>query len=116
MNKTYKFHVKGMHCKSCVILTESELLALPAVSTAKARLDQCCVEVTGDFGDKSAEELAKELSVGLEKHGYSLSTEAVLKTIKWSEFKIAIPIALAFLVFYLFLQKIGIVNLVSTDS
>ena len=117
MNKqTYKFHVKGMHCNSCVVLTESELLALPAVSGAKADLSTCCVEVTGDFGDKTAEELAKELSVGLEQHGYSLSTQAVLKTIKWSEFRIAIPIALAFGVLYVVLQKIGLVNLISTDS
>jgi len=97
-------------------LTESELLALPAVSKVKARLDQCCVEVAGEFGDKTPEELAKELSVGLERHGYSLSPEAILKTIRWSEFKIAVPIALAFVAFYVFLQKIGLVNLVSVDQ
>ncbi|HEY4715365.1 MAG TPA: sulfite exporter TauE/SafE family protein [Candidatus Paceibacterota bacterium] len=114
--KIYKFHVQGMHCKSCVILTENELLALPVVSKAKARLDQCCVEVTGDFGDQTAEEIARELSIGLERHGYALSPEAILRTVKWSEFRMAILITALFVALYVFLQKIGLVNLVSVSE
>ncbi|KKU10829.1 MAG: hypothetical protein UX14_C0008G0010 [Parcubacteria group bacterium GW2011_GWF1_45_5] len=36
--KAYTFHVHGMHCKSCVVLTESELNKVPEVSGAKASL------------------------------------------------------------------------------
>ena len=28
---TYTFHVNGMHCKACVVLTESELGDVPEV-------------------------------------------------------------------------------------
>lgn len=34
----------------------------------------------------------------------------------WADFKIAIPIALAFIAFYILLQKLGIVNLVTTSD
>ena len=113
---TYTFHVNGMHCKSCVVLTEGELGELPEVSRVKASLKDLSVEVSGDFGDKEPQHIARDLSAVLEPHGYSLSLEKSAHSAVWSDFKIALPVALAFVVLFVGLQKIGIVNLVTTSK
>jgi sulfite exporter TauE/SafE/copper chaperone CopZ len=114
--KTYKFHVNGMHCKACVVLTESELNEIREISHAKASLRNFSVEVTGEFGDKSPEQIAEELTIVLKPHGYTLSLEKEEKKINWSDFKIAIPIALGFIAFFILLQKLGVVNLINTSE
>lgn len=115
-NKTYTFHVHGMHCNSCVVLTESELKDHELVEHAIANLKTCCVEVRGNFGDKSEMEVVRELSPLLEKHGYKLSVEKEIKSITWSDFKIAVPVALGFIGLFVILQKLGIVNLITTGE
>lgn len=114
--KTYTFHVNGMHCNACVLMTESELKDVPYVADAKSSLKTHSVEVTGDFDDKAPEEIAEELTKALAKHGYSLTVEKTVKNIGWSDFKIAIPIALGFAIIFVMLQKIGLVNLVNTSD
>ena len=111
--KTYKFHIRGMHCKACVLLTERELKEFPYISEVKASLKSSLVEVVGNFGSKTPEEVAEELSSVLHPHGYTLSVDKVEKKINWGEFKIAIPVTLFFVALYVFLQKIGLVNLVN---
>jgi sulfite exporter TauE/SafE/copper chaperone CopZ len=112
----YQFHIHGMHCKACVLLTESELKEFPYITDVKASLRSNLVEITGSFGEKTPEQVAEELSVTLRPHGYFLSVEKIQKKIKWSEFKIAIPITIVFILLYIFLQKIGLVNLVNTSK
>lgn len=114
--KTYTFHVHGMHCNACVVLTESELKDHTLVDRAIADLKTCCVEVHGDFGDKSEAEIAQELSPLLEKHGYKLSTEKEQKGVRWADFGIALPVALGFMGLFVILQKLGIVNLISSGE
>jgi sulfite exporter TauE/SafE/copper chaperone CopZ len=114
--QTYTFHVNGMHCKSCVVVTESELQALPNVTSAKSSLSHHSVEVTGDFGEKTPVAIAEELTQVLSKHGYTLSVEKQTRTKNWADFKIAIPIALVFAVTFVILQKVGLVNLISGGS
>lgn len=116
MLKTYKFHVNGMHCKACVILTESELIEVQGISDAKASLKDFSVQVTGDFGDKNAEQVAQDLSIVLKPHGYTLSVEKEEHLAKWSDFRIAIPVALGFILFFVILQKLGIVNLINASK
>ena len=114
MNKQqqkHTFHVHGMHCNSCVILTESELTEVSYITHAKTSLKAKTVEVAGDFGNKNAEEIARELSEVLKPHGYSLSLEAEQKEKNLSDFTIAIPIAIAFAVLFILLQKSGLVHL-----
>jgi sulfite exporter TauE/SafE/copper chaperone CopZ len=111
--KRYTFHVHGMHCKACVLLTESELKELPNVSYVKSSLATHSVEVVGDFGDKTLEQIAQELTVPLKASGYTISVERQNHTAVWSDFKIAIPVALGFAVLFVLLQKMGIVNLIS---
>ncbi len=112
-NKKYTFNVHGMHCNSCVILTESELKDHEKVLHVVADLETCCVEVHGDFGDKSEADVAQELSPLLEKHGYKLSLEKEIKGVKWSDFRTALPVAGAFIALFIILQKLGLVNLVT---
>src|SRR3989339_1903942 len=115
-NKKYKFHVHGMHCNSCVLLTESEINDLENVTHAKSSLKNNSIEIEGSFGDKTVEEIANELTLILKPHGYTLSLEKETKDKKWSVFKIAIPIAFLFLAIFIILQKIGIVNLVNLSK
>ncbi len=112
----YTFHVHGMHCNACILMTESELKDLPNVTYAKSSLKNHSVEVIGNFGDKTPEQIAEELTVPLKPHGYTVSVEKQERVTKWSDFKIAIPIALAFVVLFVALQKMGIVNLVSAGN
>ena len=112
----YKFHVNGMHCNSCVLLTESELKELPNITKVKTSLKNTSVEIEGDFGDKTEREIAEELTTVLKPNGYTLSLEKQEKIKNWSDFKIAIPIALLFITLFILLQKIGIVNLINTSK
>ncbi len=114
MQQTYTFHVSGMHCQSCVILTESALKDVPGVTGAHTSLTQNSVTVTGEFGDRSEEQIMHALSVLLQPQGYSLSKEQEIKKVQWSEFTVAIPIALVFIAVFVLLQKLGMVNLVQT--
>lgn len=117
MTQSYTFHVNGMHCNACVLVTESELLEVPGVASAKSSLASRSVVVAGNFGDKHEAQIADELSQVLVKHGYTLSVDRHDATPKrWADFKLAVPIALAFAVLFVLLQKAGIVNLVDTSS
>ena len=111
--ETYTFHVQGMHCKACIYMTESELTDLPHVTHAKSSLKSHTIEVTGDFGNRTDEEIAKEFTDILLPRGYTVSVERMAQPVRWSEFRIAIPVALAFGVGFILLQKAGLVNLVS---
>lgn len=108
----YTFHIYGMHCKACILMTESELVDLPNITHATANLKHHSVEVVGDFGNKTLEEIAEELTIPLAPYGYTVSVEKQAKQKTWSDFKIAIPIALGFAFLFVVLQKIGLVNLV----
>ncbi len=112
----YIFHVHGMHCNACVLMTESELKDLPNVIHAKSSLKNHSVEVIGDFGDKTPEQIAEELTIPLKPHGYTVSVEKQIKIKNWSDFKVAIPIALGFAILFVLLQKMGIVNLVNAGN
>lgn len=115
-NKKYIFHVHGMHCNSCVLVTESELGDLPNITSVKSSLKNHSVEITGNFGDKNPEQIAAELTIPLKPHGYTISLEKQVRETRWSDFKIAIPIALGFAVLFVALQKLNIVNLVNASN
>ena len=114
--KKYIFHVHGMHCKACVLMTESELMDLPYVTAAKSNLDTHTVEIDGDFGEKSPEQIASDLTAILKPRGYTISVEKQIKVKGWSDFKIAVPVALVFAVFFVVLQKIGLIDLVDAGN
>jgi sulfite exporter TauE/SafE/copper chaperone CopZ len=109
--KSYTFHTKGMHCKSCEILTEGELREHPSITHVKSSSIDNTIDVTGDFGERSPESIATELSPMIEKHGYALS-HAPHQSNNLKEFRIALPIAIGFGVLFFVLQKMGLVNLI----
>ncbi len=115
-SKKYNFHVNGMHCKACVLLIEGELSNYPGVEHVKASLSGLRVEVTGNFDNKSEAEIADYLSLPIKDNGYTLSLDKPMPRVIWSEFSIAVPIAIAFAVVFVLLQKMGIVNLVNSSS
>ncbi|MFA6554307.1 MAG: sulfite exporter TauE/SafE family protein [Candidatus Paceibacterota bacterium] len=116
MQNKYKFHIHGMHCNACVLMTESELQDLPNVSYVKSDLGSHTVEIAGNFGNKTLEQIAEELTVPLKPHGYTVSVEKLVKKVDWSDFKIAVPIAFGFAVLFVVLQKIGLINMVSAGN
>ena len=111
-NKIYKFHVHGMHCNACVLLTESEVGDLPKVSYVKTNLKNNSIEVEGDFEGMTMEEIATELTAPLLPHGYTVALDKKVMYRKLSDFRVAVPIAIAFALLFVVLQKIGLVNLV----
>jgi sulfite exporter TauE/SafE/copper chaperone CopZ len=113
---TYTFHIKGMHCNACILLTESEVQDLPHINYVKSDLVHHTIEVGGEFGDRTPDAIAQELTDVLLKHGYTVSVEKQAVEKKWSDFLIAIPIALGFGVLFVLLQKLGLVNLVNTGT
>lgn len=113
---THVFHVSGMHCASCVLLTENELSEVPGITRVKASLKNHRVEITGDFGEKTAEDLLTLLNPIVTEHGYSLALEKQRHKTNWSEFSTALPGALLFIAFFIMLQKLGIVNLVDAGD
>lgn len=114
--KTYTFHIHGMHCNSCVILTESKIAELAHVQKVKSSLKNHSIEVTGDFGDMSEAEIAEQLTISIKTHGYIVSIEKQIVEKNWSDFKIAIPVAIIFAVLFVLLQKAGLVNLIGAGK
>jgi uncharacterized protein len=114
--QNHQFHVVGMHCKSCVLLAETELNNHPEVERVSACLDTCTVEVTGRFGEKDKMRIIEELSSLLTPHGYGLTLERPEKPSRWTDFTIAVPVALIVLSLFFLLQKLGVVNWVNTSS
>ncbi len=111
--KKYTFQVSGMHCNACVLLTESEIGDLANVTHVKSRLTSESIEVIGDFGQMNEEEIATVLTRAVAPHGYTVTTKKeLIARAKWSDFKIALPVALLFLALFILLQKAGLVNLI----
>jgi sulfite exporter TauE/SafE len=98
------------------MLSEEELKEHPKVKHATTNMKTHTVVVTGNFGDEAPETIAQELTGMLAKHGYALSIEKQKKVVKWKEFTTAIPFVLAFVLVFILLQKIGIINLVDTSN
>ncbi len=112
----YTFHVHGMHCDACVLLTESQVGNLSHITNVKSSLKHHSIEVEGFFEDKSQEQIAQELTAVVASHGYTVSVEQEKKEKNWSDFKIAIPIAVGFSILFILLQKAGLINLVNTGN
>jgi sulfite exporter TauE/SafE/copper chaperone CopZ len=108
-------YVHGMHCQACVILTESELAEHAKVVSATSDLASRTVDIYGNFPGMSPDEIARELSPLLTKHGYTLATQPELTKNNWKDFSKAVPIALGFIILFIILQKLGVVQLVDTS-
>jgi len=110
--KQYTFYVHGMHCASCVMVIEEVLREVHGVKNVKANLHTRIVVVEGEW-KKTPNEVAEFLTSFVKKNGYTFSLEKEEKERKWNEFLYAFPIAVAFIIGFIFLQKIGLVNIIT---
>src|SRR3989344_2839682 len=71
--KTYIFHVRGMHCDACTLLIEETFKELPYVSRVHASLPNHQVTITGNFSEP-LELIAEKLTELVKSHGYTASS------------------------------------------
>ena len=89
---------------------------LPEVTHAESTLKSNTVDVTGEFGGRTPEQIATYLTEPLKKHGYSVHIEKQAHKVRWDDFTYAIPVAAVFIGLFIVLQKLGIVNLAGSGS
>jgi len=114
--QTLILYIKGMHCRACILLTELEATEVPYITSARSDLKEHTITVDGDLAGKSPQVVAVELTDVLRPHGYTVSVEKQEHINSWADFRVAIPIAFAFIAGFVALQKLGIVNLVQAGS
>ena len=113
--KQYTLHVHGMHCKSCAVLIGHTLSEVPFIKKVHADSNAHTVKIEVET-DMTSEALALELTPLLSKDGYTLSTEKQKHEAQWGDFIYAVPIAFVFIVGFVLLQKLGLVNLITADK
>ncbi|MBI4065673.1 sulfite exporter TauE/SafE family protein [Candidatus Kaiserbacteria bacterium] len=114
-NKTYTFHVSGMHCKACSLLIEQILGELPNISSASVSLATNELTVTGDFV-RTPEETAVDFTKLVHSHGYSISVEKNVHIAGWGDFAYAVPISVVIIFGFFLLQKAGLASLITGSS
>lgn len=105
-----------MHCASCVVVTETELVGLTQVTHAKASLKNNSITVTGEFGEMPHDEIRVMLSDALKNYGYSLADLPETKNSSTKKYGQAAIIALIIFAGFLGLQKLGLVNLINAST
>lgn len=108
--KTYTFHVAGTHCASCKIFIEDTLNEQIGIEKTRVDLKNETVSLLTTL-DEGQHKLAEILTEKIQHNGYSLSVDKKVKEKKdngvvWQ----ALPIGLAFLALFFFVQKSGILN------
>ncbi len=113
--KTFLFHISGMHCKSCVILTESQIKTLPGTTNVKVSLSTNLIELTGNFGDLSETNILDNINQLLKPYGYKASREKV-STANGQEFFYSALFTTGFFLIFISLQKLGLINFINSEK
>jgi cation transport ATPase len=108
--KNITLHVSGTHCAACKIFIEDALNEQIGIKDAHVDLKRETVSFDTDLDD-SQQKLAEVLTEKIKHNGYELTVEKQSKVNKnngiiWQ----ALPIGLAFLALFFFIQKSGILN------
>lgn len=108
--KTLTFHVSGTHCPSCKIFIEDTLNEQIGIEQTNVNLKQETVTIETTL-EETQHKLAEILTGKIKHNGYSLSVEKQTKEkrdggVIWQ----ALPIGLALLALFFFVQKSGILN------
>jgi sulfite exporter TauE/SafE/copper chaperone CopZ len=114
-NKEYTFYVKGMHCAACEYMLEDVFSSVKGVALVKASLGDNSVTVSGELPNDSAQ-FAAELTTLIAPHGYKILLAPSRTKVNYREFIVAFPAALTFLIAFFLLQKVGLVNLISSEE
>ncbi|MDQ5952668.1 MAG: uncharacterized protein QG626_797 [Patescibacteria group bacterium] len=113
--RTTTLYVDGMHCAACEFYLEDTLGGAPGVCKIKANLNRAEVILETD-GVKTDADLARELSRLVGDRGYALRTSPVSHQGSSREFLIALPAAMFVIVGFVFLQKLGFVQLIGAGE
>ncbi len=110
----HTFYVKGMHCSSCEILIEKELLQHRDVKSVEASTNRNQVVIEYEGRRPSA----KDLSRTFKKEGYTFhdSVQEVHYETSSKDTWVSIAIAAAVIVVFYFLNKSGLPALVNVTS
>ncbi|HXK34997.1 MAG TPA: sulfite exporter TauE/SafE family protein [Candidatus Paceibacterota bacterium] len=103
--KTYKFHVKGMHCASCELLVEERLRVLEGVTRVKA--NQKKGEVVLYFEGSPPPE--KEIEEAVRNAGYRLGDKESFKPVK-KDYQELFQAAGVLFILYVFFKTTGLVD------
>ncbi len=109
--KIHTLHVTGTHCASCKILIEDILSDQDLIKSASVDLKNEVIQIE-THNDVDSNDLVQTLSPLVQKNGYTLSVEKLVREKKADEviWK-AVPIGVGILVLFFLLQKSGIFNL-----
>ena len=108
------YHVSGMHCASCEILVEKDLLKFKGIKSVEASVNNSKVVVEYE-GSRPP---IKDLNRIFKKHGYTFSDEpmATEKTSPKNQTFNTVVIALALIIGFFILIRSGLNSLVSVNS
>jgi len=107
--KNYTFYVTGTHCPSCKIFIEDTLNEQIGIVKTQVNLENETVYIETTL-DTDKHQLAEMLTERIKRNDYSLSIEKKIKENTNSTIWQALPIGLAFLALFFFIQKSGILN------
>ena len=114
-NKKYKFNVCGTHCKSCAILIEKEVSKIEGIDNISFNFHKSELEICSTI-EKDGDELLKVLNDAISGHGYYVSKERSAKRVNWEEFIYAIPLSLAIISVFSFIQRSGLIDFLGNDG
>ena len=111
MPKKHTYYIKGMHCASCEVLIEKELLSFRGVTFADASLSRGVVNI--EYEKEKPE--TKELNEKFKEHGYVFFEYAPAQQDETEVWKI-LGIALLAISAFLIITKIGLSSLININS
>jgi uncharacterized protein len=112
-----EFYVEGIHCASCETLVEKKLSQNQNVKNLKVSLNTQTVRFEVGNSNINTEELRITLSDYIKEYGYTLlTTKPINSKINKKEILIGFLLASLFAGFFIYLQKLGIVNLLNAES
>lgn len=115
-NFNCEFYVEGMHCASCELVIEENLLKFNGVKKVDAKLREGKVFLQID-GKLDPQNVREGLNMLIEEYGYKLvDNHNSNKQINWKEILLGLTFALLFFGFFVLIQKLGVVNLASNEG
>lgn len=111
-----EFIVEGMHCAACELVIEKKFAKVEGIKKVDAQLvnERVLLEVAGNF-DKSV--LRETLNSLIQAEGYRLvESKSKTRAVVWKDLILGLTIATCVFGLFILIQKMGIVNVASSDG